>query len=401
MTTVVIPNSVQALFESDYIENARKLYTYSQNAFTTPYPMSEGNQGANILIPSYHDLPVVPTAISQTADVTPVTFRDSSVVITPNGYGNAVQLSWYVDLTAYTDLGRAAAERIARNAAHTTDYVARSAAVGGDVVAFGGDATARANVSALSSTDEIRPVDFFNAKTFLEGAPKIAGPGNGYGAIIRQALTNDLIQDANIILIAQYGERPEILLNGELGMEMGGTRLIETDMAKIFHGAGTSAAPASGTLGAAANQGATAIVTTAALSSLDIGSWLTLEAIESTANGENRLVETVRVVGGTGSSTINIVGKGPNGGLLYDHASGAPVTAAYQVYTATFLSADAIAKVYHNRFGPDGQLIPPERTGLLKQFNSLGWFNFMGFGVKAQNRVYRLECAATQPTLGQ
>jgi N4-gp56 family major capsid protein len=392
---------VQALYDAAYIENMRKQLIYSQGPFVDPKPMSAGNQGGSILVPSYHDLPAVPTAISRVADITPVTFRDSSVVVTPDGYGNAAQLGWYVDLTAFTDMGRVATERIARNAAETVDYLGRSAAVGGEVVAFGGDATLRSNVSRASSTDEIAPVNFFNAMNFLAGEPKIPGPGNGTACIFRQAGYNDLILDAGVILLAQYGGRPEILLNGELGMEMGGTRLIVSDFAKVFHGAGASGAPSSQNLSAAANQGATSIGTSAAISSLAIGDVLVIGTIESTANGENRTIEAVRVVGATGTTTVSIVGRGPNGGLLYDHSSGEAVTDDRQVFTATFLSADAILKAYHTDVGLDGRLIPSERTGLLKQFQSYGWFWFGGFAVKAQNRIYRVEHAATQPVVGK
>ena len=400
-TTASIPNSVQALYDVDYIENARKQLIYSQGAFIDPKPMSAGNQGGSILVPSYHDLPAVPTAISRVADISPVTFRDSSVVVTPDGYGRSAQVGWYVDLTAYTPIGQIAAGKIGRNAGETIDYLARSVAVGGEVVAFGGDATLRSNVNRGTSTDEIRPVDFFNAMTFLEGEPKIPGPGNGIGCIFRQANYNDLILDTNVILIAQYGGRPELLLNGEMGMEMGGSRLIVSDFAKVFHGAGASGAPSSNNLSAAVNQGATSIGTSAAISSLAIGDVLVIGTVESTANGENRTIEAVRVVGATGTTTVSIVGRGPNGGLLYDHSSGEAVTDDRQVFTATFLSADAILKAYHTDVGLEGRLVPPEKTGLLKQFNSLGWFWFGGHAIKAQNRVYRLECAASYPVVGK
>ena len=400
-TSASVPNSIQALYDAEFIEAARREYVYSQNAFILPKPMSAGSQGGSILVPMYHDLPVANTAISRVADVTPVTFRDSSVVVTPDGYGNAVQLGWYVDLTAFTDLGRVAAERVGRNAAETVDYLGRSAAIAGNVVAFGGDATARANVSEASSTDELRPVDFFNAVDFHEGNPKIGGPGNGIGAIMRQAVVNDIIQDANVILVAQYGQRPELLFNGELGMEMGGTRLINSNFGKIFAGAGASGAASSGILQSAANAGATQIVTTAALSSVAEGDYFTVGTVESTANGEQSLTETVRFTGTTGSSNMSIIGKGPNGGLLYDHSSAAPVTHARQVHGVVFLCADAILKTYHTEVGQDGRLVPPERTGLLKQFNSMGWFWFGGFARVAENRLYRVECAASQYTLGK
>ena len=400
-TTASIPNSVQALYDVDYIENARKQLIYSQGAFIDPKPMSAGSQGGSILVPSYHDLAVDPTPISRIADVTPVTFRDSSVVVTPDGYGRSAQVGWYVDLTAYTPIGQIAAGKIGRNAGETIDYLARSVAVGGEVVAFGGDATLRSNVNRGTSTDEIRPVDFFNAMTFLEGEPKIPGPGNGIGCIFRQANYNDLILDTNVILIAQYGGRPELLLNGEMGMEMGGSRLIVSDFAKVFHGAGASGAPSSNNLSAAVNQGATSIGTSAAISSLAIGDVLVIGAVESTANGENRTIEAVRVVGTTGTTTVSIVGRGPNGGLLYDHSSGEAVTDDRQVFTATFLSADAILKAYHTEIGLEGRMIPTEKTGLLKQFASMGWFWFGGHAIKAQNRVYRVECAASQPVVGK
>jgi hypothetical protein len=50
--------------------------------------------------------------------------------------------------------------------------------------------------------------------------------------------------------------------------------------------------------------------------------------------------------------------------------------------------------------GPDGIIYPPEQTGLLKQFNTIGWKGFWGFGRMGENRIYRVEHVASRYRLG-
>jgi hypothetical protein len=46
-------------------------------------------------------------------------------------------------------------------------------------------------------------------------------------------------------------------------------------------------------------------------------------------------------------------------------------------------------------------IYPPEVTGLAKQFNTLAWKGFWGFGRISENRLVRFEHAVTRQRIGQ
>lgn len=404
----VLSNSVQALYQAAFVMAMRRDYVYSQAPITyTPEQgvIGAGNRGNALNIPIYHRLPVNTSALSCTADITPRTFTDNLVSVTPDMYGDAVQIFQKLSIEAFTDVERVAMENVARQAAETRDYLARSAAVAGSMVMFGGDATTRAGVSTASTTDELAFGDFLDAIGFLSGngAAKIPGPFSGYGTILSRQAYLDQIEDGNIILVGEYGGKPEILMNGEIGAHIAGVRMIVSDFAKVFHGAGASGAVSSLTLSAAHTAGTTTLGTTTALSTATVNTYLVVGAQESTANGENPIVETVFMTGGTGTTSVTIVGGGPNGGLIFAHSSAEYVQQAGQVHTATFFGAEALAMVYTNDdgLGPDGIVYPPEVTGIAKQFNTVAWKGFWGFGRVAENRLVRFEHAVTRQRIGQ
>lgn len=406
VTTSILSNSVQALYQSAYVMAMRNKYVYSQAplAYTPPQGVIRmGNRGTSVNIPFYHRLLGSTAAISETADVTPVTFADSLVTVTPYQYGQAVQISQKLSLTAFSDVERAAAENVARDAAETRDRLARAQACWGSMKAYGGDATSRITLeSSATVKDELAYADWLEAVAFLAGndAPKLSDAA-GVGAIISHQTYADQLEDGVIILVGEYsaGAYP-FILNGEIGTHIGGVRVIVSDFAKVYHSAGTSGygadgGPTTDVIGAAGvAQGATAIVTANAVSSLGVGDYIAIGTVEtSTAVADQAQNETVYVTGGTNSTTITIVGGGPNGGLVHAHAAATPVTGHYQVHASLFFSAEALAMVYTNDdgLGPDGKIIPPENTGLLKQFNTMGWTGFWGFGRTAENRLYRHE----------
>lgn len=401
VTTSILSDSVQALYQAAYVMAMRNRYVYSQAplAFTPPQGViGMGNRGSSINIPIYHRLLPSTAALSETADVTPVTFGDNLVTITPDLYGQAVQLSQKLSLTAFSDVERAAAENIARDAADTRDRLARVAALGGAMVSYGGDATSRITLESSTVKDELAYGDWLEAVAFLSGndAPKLSDPA-GVGAIISHQTYADQIDDGTIILVGEYsaGAYP-FLLNYEIGTHIAGVRVIKSDFAKVYHGAGTSGpGPTSGAVGTSVAAGATTLTLDSALSSLTLGDYLAIGTVEtSTAVADQAGTETVYYSGGTSNSTtLYIVGGGPNGGFVHNHDAAAVVNANYQVHASLFFTAEALGMAYTNDdgLGPDGKIIPPENTGLLKQFNTLGWSGFWGFGRIAENRLYRHE----------
>lgn len=373
-------------------------YVYAQPPITQVPAggvLAPGSRWSSLAIPFYSPLVPANTARSEIADIAAVALEDSEVTITPSLYGNAVQLSLALQKRATPDVMRVASQLISENAGKSIDFLARTAAVGGRGVTYG----IGSSRDAVTSAGQITDLLLNTAAAYLSGAPRLAGGGRGLAAIMRNVVVTDLAETASIILVGQNRDVIEPILLGEVGQMISGVRIIESEHAKVFHGAGASLAMTTENISAAAAAGQTTLgINTVGAS--DVGAYPTLGTRESTANGENARVETIFVSSGAGTSAYGIVGGGPNGGLVYSYSSGTALDSFTQVHAVVVCGADAIMKVYASDIGPDGEVLPWDNDGLLGQFDSLSWRWFGGFGIKAQNRVYRLDVGAARPVLG-
>ena len=249
--------------------------------------------------------------------------------------------------------------------------------------------------------------DWLDAVAFLAGsrAPMLSAPA-GVAAIISHQTYADQIDDGTLMLVGEYsaGAYP-FILNGEIGTHIAGVRVIKSDFAKVFHGAGASITGGMEDTvvdAGAMVAGATAIPLADTMTSGAVGDYVAITtAVEATGVGDPITAETVMILS-TNSTSTPILGGGPNGGTVYAHAAAALIVPDAQVHAATFMTAEALAMVYTNEdgLGPDGAIIPPENTGLLKQFNSLGYKHFLGFGRMAENRLYRVEHEPSRYKIG-
>ena len=219
---------------------------------------------------------------------------------------------------------------------------------------------------------------------------------------MRNAVIADLAENSSIILLGQYRDNaPETVLRGEVGSHMSGIRLIVSDNAKIFHGAGSTLVISSGAINAAVSAGATTIAVASSLSSAGSLSYMCLGTPETTANGEQTNVETIFV--DAASSAISLRGGAPNGGLVYSYSSGASLTGTRQVHGIVVMGAKSIAKVHDTESGPNPVLLKPGndgKDGMLEQWDSLSWRWFGGFQRWAENRLYRIEVGSERQVLG-
>lgn len=363
----------------------------------------KGNGYSSLRIPSYHRLLPANSTRSEVTDIAPVQMLDSAVTVNPSLYGNAVQLSYKVQHESAIDVFQVAGKLVAENAAESVDYVARSVAVAGAAMEFG-TGSAR---NSVSSAGKLTPSLLYNAAGYLQSAPKLDGGlnaptiGMGLAAIMRNAIIADLAEHSSIVLLGQYRDAaPETVLMGEVGAHMSGIRLIVSDNAKIFHGAGSTLVISSGAIKNAVDAGATTLAVESSLSSAAAQSYMALGTVESTANGEQTNVETVYVNAAT--TAITVRGGAPNGGLIYSHSSGAALTGARQVHGVVVMGAKALIKVHDTDSGPNPILLNPlgGKDGLLEQFDSLSWRWFGGFARWAENRLFRLEVGSERQVLG-
>ena len=378
-------------------------YIYSQSPLAEVPAggvLSEGKGFSSLRIPSYHRLLPANTTRSELTDISPVQIQDSQVTINPSLYGNAVQLSLKVQKEAARDVFQLAAQLVAENAAESVDFVARSVAIAGRGFEYGNGSSR----DAVTNTGALTPGMLYNAAGYLAAAPKLDGGlnhptlGGGLAAVMRNAVIADLAENSSIILLGQYRDSaPETVLMGEVGAHMSGIRLIVSDYAKIFQGAGAVNVASSDNLANAVTAGASTIEVSTAISS---GSrdYLTLGVRETTANGEQTNTETVYAA--SSGVAINIAGGAPNGGLVYDHSSDTVVGAYFQVHAVVVFGAKSLMKIHDAEIGVNPQLLPPKVDGLLDQWDSAQWRWFGGFGRWAENRLYRLEVGSARQVLG-
>jgi N4-gp56 family major capsid protein len=363
--------------------------------------LMDGNRFSSLRLPFFSPLAPANTPRSEYIDIAPERLADQSFDVSPSFYANAVQLGLLTRAQSQVPVEQAAAEIVADNAAQTIDFIARSAAVAGSAVAYG-TGTAR---SGLSSAAPLTPALLYTAAAFLTPAPKIpsvgAGVGAGLAAIMRDVVIMDLAEDSGVILIGQYRDSgPEVVLNGEIGMHMSGVKLVQSNNAKVFHGGGSTAGrgPTSGVLAADVAAGSTSITINSSVSSGN-NNYYTIGSRETTALGENTDIETFYVADGS-TTTMNVIGSGPNGGLNYAYSSGAVIESYNQAHAVVVFGARSLAKVYDGAEGEFGQIIPPDDTGTVRQFRTLGWRHIIGFGRPAENRLFRLEVGVERPVIG-
>lgn len=361
--------------------------------------LADGNRFSSLRLPFFSNLPPANTARSEYVDVAPEVLADQSFDVSPSFYGNAVQLGLLTRAQSQVDVARAAALIVSENAGETIDFVARTAAIGGTAFALGNGGSR----GAITSAGQMTPALLFNAAAYLSAAPMIPGVGAGIGAgraaIMRDVVFTDLAEDSNVILLGQYRDAaPETVLRGEIGMTMSGVKLIQSNHAKIFHGGGSTNGPTSATLSADVGAGSTSISLNSSISS-GSAAYYTIGTRESSANGEQAKVETFYVSDGS-TTTMNLAGAGPNGGLMYDYSSGAVVESYRQVHAVVVFGANALAKVYDGAHGEFGMVLPPDETGTLKQFQTMGWRHILGFGRPSENRLYRLEVGSERHVIG-
>ena len=401
--TAQLTNSLIQVMSGEFNMLVPKNYIYAQSPLCyVPEGgvLVEGAGYSSLQINTYHRLLPANSTRSEITDIAPVQLRDSQVSISHSLYGNAVQLTFKLKKSAARSVVQIAAQTIAENAGESVDFVARSVAIAGTAFELGNGSSR----DAVNETGVLTPGMLYNAAGFLASAPKLQGGlnqptmGGGLAAIMRNAIVADLAENSSIILLGQYRDNaPETVLMGEIGTHMSGIRLVVSDWAKIFQGAGSTKVASSDNLSNAVNAGATTIAVSTALTS-GTGTYLTIGTRETTANGEQTNIETVYAA--ALSSAMAIQGGAPNGGLLFDHSSDTPVGAYNQVHAVVVFGANSIMKV-HDSGGANPQILAPEMgEGLLDQWDNFRWRWYGGFGVHAQNRLYRIEVGSNRQVLG-
>jgi hypothetical protein len=331
------------------------------------------------------DMTPATSAISQTQDIVPQVLRDATNTITTTSRGDALQWAEAVDIQSYTPYGAARFSALGENMMESYDLVAQGAALTGGLVRR---PAARASLDAGTSGHRFTDtaISIMGARVKSLKCPTF--DNGGLMVTIHTDLFYDLIQGGNVVTIAQQ-TRPDILMRQALAT-WGDFTIDATAFAKVFGAAGAdNASSVATTLSVDENALDTSVVVASA-SNIVAGMRLTIGTEET---GDTHYATNEEVVvddSYTSGTTIPVIGEGSNGGLRFDHASGAAVRNADNADPAVF-GGRSLIKAYAPETGAYGVTVGPQESGILKQFRSLGWKGYFGYGLVAENYIARSE----------
>lgn len=389
--TTNLSNSVRTQYEAKYKMAAMAARLYDQIATPVGSNMSELEKGSAVQVEFLAGLPPVVSTISQLTDITPRTTTDAVATVTPSSRGDAIQWSEALDIQAFTDYGAKRHALIGDQMIRSVDLMASDAGYKGT---FTKSPVARASLDAGTSTHRLTSAAFVLANSLLVSmqVPMFETTRGARGvAFMHPFAYQDLITASPVLDVAKY-TNPGILFNYELG-ELNGFTCIVNPNCKVFWGAGL------------ANGTDISDTIAAAVSPLDLTFTATSGA--SMAAGQRYLIGSIEtgstfyetnesvVVASVASTTITIIGEGPNGGFKYAHPALTVVSNKDNVYPVLFAGKESLAKVYATSVGEYGKIVGPKAQGVVDQFATLGWKFYGGYGRISENRLLRSEFSSS------
>lgn len=114
-------------------------------------PIAQSHPGTSVVFNLLDEMTVAatPSALTELSDITPTALGDNTVSVTLLEYGDGTSISAKLRGTSYLSEMMRASTEVGENAGKTVDNLARNPLLAGDNVAFGGDATSRAQVTAV------------------------------------------------------------------------------------------------------------------------------------------------------------------------------------------------------------------------------------------------------------
>lgn len=201
-------------------------------------PIPKGG-GKTIEFRKFSKLPKALTPITEGVTPTGNKLKVSAVTASVDQYGDYIEQTDLLELTAIDNTIVEATKELADQAGLTLDTIVRNELVAGTNVMFvpkigaDGSVTEVTSRGDLDNTCRLRVKDVFKAAAELKAvnAPKIDG---AYVAIIHPYVAYDLMQEAgDKWMDIQKYTNPEKIYKGEIGM-LGGVRFVESTEAKIF-----------------------------------------------------------------------------------------------------------------------------------------------------------------------
>jgi N4-gp56 family major capsid protein len=221
---------MKTYYEKRLIDLAEPKLVHDQ--FGDKYPIPK-NGGKTIEFRKYSPLQKATTPITEGVTPNGNKLNVSAMTATIDQYGDYVQLSDLLDLTAIDNNVVQATKLLGSQSGRTLDTVTREVLAGGTSVMFApkADGTVITSRLTLDATCKINVDLIFRAKAQL--AAMNANPiDDSFVAIIHPYVSYDLMRDPEWIDVHKYAT-PDNIYQGEIG-KIGGVRFVETSEAKIW-----------------------------------------------------------------------------------------------------------------------------------------------------------------------
>ncbi len=227
---------MKTYYDMALIDEATPNLVYDQFGQKRPIPSGKGK---TVEFRKFSSLPKATTPITEGVTPDGNKLNVTSVTATAMQYGDYIEQSDMLELTAIDNTIVEATKMLGNQAGRTLDTIVRNEVVGGTAVIYsaGDDGLRPVHRYSLSDGNKITVDDIFDAAAELKGnnAPKIDG---SYVAIVHPHVARDLMtaskEAGSWIDINKYAD-PENIFEGEIG-KIGGVRFVETTEAKIFCG---------------------------------------------------------------------------------------------------------------------------------------------------------------------
>ncbi len=262
------------------------------------------NGGKTIEFRKFSKLPKAMKAITEGVTPSGNKLNVSSVSCTVDQYGDYIEQTDMLELTAIDNTIVEATKELAAQAGLTLDTVVRNEIVGGTNVMYVpcvGENNVEKEITSRSDITtgcKLRVKDVFKAAAELKAvnAPKING---SYVAIIHPYVAYDLMQDAaeQWIGIQKYAD-PDKILRGEIGT-LGGVRFVESTEAKVYGPAEIADSISRLTVKNGVSSSTTSVAVNEPLTAKTFST-----PVPVYVNGEENTVTAISVSGGTASLTL-------------------------------------------------------------------------------------------------
>ena len=226
---------IKTFYDKTLITLASANLVHEQFGQKRPIPK---NGGKSIEFRKFSKLPKATKPITEGVTPTGNKLKVSALTATVDQYGDYIEQTDILELTAVDNTIVEATKELASQAGLTLDTVVRNELIGGTNVMYAPAVSGDTETEIISRADitadcRLRVKDVFRAAAELKAvnAPKING---SYVAIIHPYISYDLMQDAKEqwVGIQKYAD-PNKILKGEVG-SLGGVRFVESTEAKIF-----------------------------------------------------------------------------------------------------------------------------------------------------------------------